>query len=79
MSVWLSTVRIGNQAFHLWSGHVDHTVWETTGVIGDLGVKGRGEEVELMADGEGLKKGPKKGTEKRSDERSQRPGRNRAQ
>ena len=62
---------------------LDHTVWETTGVIGDQGVKGRGEEVELMADGEGLKKdqkkGPKKGTEKRSDERSQRPGRNRAQ
>ena len=35
--VWISTAWIGNPAFHLWSGYVDHTVWETTGVIGDQG------------------------------------------
>ena len=37
--VWISTVRIGNQAFHLWSGHVDHIVWETIGRIRDRGKK----------------------------------------
>ncbi len=59
--MWISTVRIGNPAFHLCSGHVDHTAWETTGLIRDRARGWRGEEVELMADGEGLKKGPKKG------------------
>lgn len=37
MSVWISTVRIGNPAYHLCSGHVDHNVWETTGRIRDQG------------------------------------------
>ena len=37
--VWISTVRIVYPAFHLWSGYVDHTVWETTGRIRDRGKK----------------------------------------
>lgn len=47
--MWLSTVRIAYPAFHLWSGHVDHTVWETTGRIRDRARGWRGEEVELRA------------------------------
>ena len=50
LKLWISTVRIAYPAFHLWYGHVDHTVWETTRVIGDLGAGEKKRMGELSAE-----------------------------